>query len=307
MPAIEPEVMKAPIIDPAVVDELEKSENLVVRQAHALVISSDDDYAAAGEFLNKVIVAGRNQVHEVFDDDVAYAHQGHQRALAKRARYLEPWESAEALVKKARVDYYQQAEAKRKAEQQAREAAARKLEEDRRRQEAEAERQRAEEEAKRRREEADRRRVEAEAEAEKMRNKAAEEATESARLEGERKAKELEEQAARDAKAAEESAAAIAEAGEAAAAAIEAEPIHLELPSLPGKKLGGVAKAWGVNDKEWDREAFALFIAEDPKGRAKYIGAPAWSLLREEAKQQKSQFRVGGIQAGEKYSGRTGK
>jgi hypothetical protein len=287
--------------------EMIESENLVLRQAHSLVISSDDDYTEAGRFLNEVIVAGRNQVHDLFDPHVDRAFAAHRALTSDRNKHLEPWEQAEKIVKAARVTYFQKEEARRDSERRERERAAKALDDERKRQEAEAERQRATEEAQRRREEAEARRIAAEAEAEKLRNLAAEQASDAARRDAERRAMEIEATAKREAEVAEATASAIAEAGEAAAQAIEQEPTHVELPSAPAQRLGGVTKTWGVDKENWDAVAFAEWIAVDPKSRARYIGAPAWPLLAAEAKQQKSLFCVGGITAGPKFSGRAGK
>lgn len=288
--------------------EMIESENLVIRQANALVIASDEDYEEAGAFLNHVIVAGRKQVEDFFAPHVKRAFEAHRALTSDRAKHLEPWEEAERIVKERRVTYFRAQEEKRQAEQRERERQARALEEERKRQEAEAERQRAAAEAERVRAEAEARRVAAEAEAERLRNIAAEQAaSDSARRAAELRAREIEEQSAREAKASEEAAAAIAEAGEETAKAIEAEPVHLAIATAPAPKLTGVAQTWTVDKENWDPVAFAEWIAESPKTRAKYIGAPAWTLLVAEAKQQKSLFRVGGITAGPKFSGRAGK
>jgi hypothetical protein len=297
--------------------EMVESENLVVRQAHALVIASDEDYAEAGEFLDRVIVAGRKAVEAFFNPHVKRAHEAHTALTTDRAKHLRPWEEAERLVKEARVAYFQLQSEKAERERVERERAARALAEEQRRQEAEAERRRVAAEVQRRREEAEARRVEQEAEAERQRNLAAEQQlSDQARQQAEQRAREIEEAAAREAAAAAAAVTQIAEAGEAAAQAIEQEQIHLDLPSAPAKKLGGVAKAWGVDKERWDRVAFALWIAGNPekdspawiaaRDRAKYIGEPAWALLTSEAKQQESLFDVGGITAGPKLSGRAG-
>lgn len=287
--------------------EMLESEDLVVRQANALVIASEDDYAEAGKFLNSVIVAGKKKVFEFFDPHVRRAHEAHIALTSDRAKHLAPWEKAEAIVKNARVLFFRQQKEREESERRERERAARALEDERQRQEAEGERRRAAEEAARILAEAEQRRINAEAEAERQRNRAEEASNAAAREAAQKRARDIEEQATREALAAEETAAEIAAAGEATAHAIETAPVHLALPSQATGKLKGVAEVWGVNKDEWNPVAFAKWIAADPEGRAKYIGAPAWPLLTAEAKQQKSKFDVGGIIAGPKYSGRAGR
>jgi len=302
------------VVPPA---EMVESEDLVIRQANALVIASDDDYKQAGDFLNQVIVAGRKQVEEFFNPHVGRAFDAHRALTADRAKHLKPWTDAERIVKDARVTYWQAQQARIETERRERERVALAQAEEQKRQEAEAELRRAEDEAQRRRDDAETQRVADEAEAERLRNAAAEEANDTARQQIEQQAAEIEAKAERETQSAEADAARIEQSGQAAAAAIAAEPIHLDLPSAPTSKLGGVAKAWGVDKEEFDRVAFALWIAGNPAegspayvaatARAKYIGEPAWALLTSEAKQQEKLFDVGGITAGPKYSGRTGK
>lgn len=285
--------------------EMIESENLVVRQANALVIASDEDYNGAQDFLNSVIAAGKREVEELFNPHVKRAFDFHRALTADRAKHLKPWEEAERLVKLAMGTYYRAAEQKRVAEQRDLERKARELEEERQRQEAAAERERAQAEADRRRKEAEARRIEQEAEAERLRNVAAEQ-NDKQRQEAEARAKEIEEQSAREAQEAEAEAARIAASGEAAAQAIEQEPVHVEIASAPAAKLKGVAQPWTVDKEDWNPVAFAKWIAKDPEARAKYIGEPAWTLLIAEAKQQKSLFSVDGIKAGPKTSVRMG-
>lgn len=285
--------------------EMIESENLVVRQANALVIASDGDYHGANDFLNSVIAAGKREVEEFFAPHVARAFEAHRALTTDRKKHLEPWEEAERLVKLAMGTYFRAAEQKRIAEQRERERKARELEEERQRQEAAAERERAQAEADRRRKEADENRIAHEAEAERLRNIAAE-VNDRERRAFEEQAKEIEERSEREAKEAEAEAAQIAASGEAAAQAIEQEPVHVEIASAPAAKLKGVAQPWTVDKENWDPIAFAKWIAQDPAGRAKYIGEPAWTLLIAEAKQQKSLFSVDGIKAGPKTSVRMG-
>lgn len=314
LPNIEPLTYPLPVV-PA---EMIESKNLVIRQANALVIASDDDYKEAGEFLNTVIIAGKREVHILFDEHVETAFAAHRKLTASRAKYLQPWEEAERLVKAARVAYFTEQSDKTERERIERERAAKALAEEQQRQEAEAERQRSAAEAQRRRDEAEARRLAGEAEAERQRNLAAEhELSDQARRQAELRAKEIEEATAREVAAAEAAAEQIASAGEAAAQAIEEEPVHLALPSAPSQKLTGVSQAWGVDKEQWSPVEFALWIAGNPPqgspawasacDRAKYIGAPAWPLLTAEAKQQKSLFNVGGITAGPRFSGRAGR
>jgi chemotaxis protein histidine kinase CheA len=287
--------------------ELIEEQDLVVRQARALVISSVEDYDAAGKFLNEVVVVGKKKVWNFFEPFVRGADALHKMLTKARGENLAPWEEAESLIKSARVSYFAEQKRKQEAEMRERERIAREQEEARKRAEAEAERKRAEEEAARIREDAERRRIEAEAEAERQRNAAAEARTKREREDAERVARELEEKAAEEARRAEEEAAQIQASGEATAAAIAAEPVHLALPTQTGgTKLKGVAETWKCDRTKFDRVAFALWIAEDPKHRAKYIEEPAWKILDAEANQLRSQFDVSGIVVGPKYTGRAG-
>lgn len=301
-----------PVAEP-LPQNLVEEEALVVRQAHAVVIAGEDDYRDAGEFLNKVIVPLRKQVESHFDPKVARWYAGWQAEIADRKTHLDPLEKAEKIVKACRAKFIQERDERLERERLERERAAMAVEVERRRQEAEAERERAAAEAERVRQEAERRQIAAEAEAERLRNTAAEEED----LEAERRAAELEHQAAEERAAAEARAAEIATAGEQTALAIAAEPIHLDLPDESAERLTGTSKTWKCNRADWDPVKFALWIAGDPPdgsaahiaatARAKYIKEPDWSLLDAEAKAQKSRFSVGGIKAGQKYSGRAGK
>lgn len=294
--------------------EMVESENLVIRQANALVIASDDDYEQAGKFLYEVIVPGKEQVHELFDDHCSRAFENHRALTGARAKHLNPWETAERFVKAERVRYFREKEEREETERRERERKARAIEDERKRQEAAAERERAEEEAKRRRDEAETKRLAAEVEAERLRNI---EANDREKRAADLRAKQIEEEAARESQRAEAEAVAIAKAGEEAAKAIEQEKTIVDLPAEAGSRLTGVSKPWGVNKEKWDRIAFALWIAGNPAEgspayiaateRAEYIGEPAWSLLTAKAKQQKHLFNVGGIEAGIKYSGRAGR
>jgi hypothetical protein len=298
--------------------ELIEEMDLVVRQARALVIASREDYEEAGEFLNKVIIAGKKKVESFFRPHIQRAHAPWKALCDDLTVNLEPWETAEEAVKAKRVRFFLDDKAREDRERADRERAARALREEQQRQEAEAERQRSAAEAQRRREEAEARRLAGEVEVERQRNLAADqEMSDQARRHAELRAKEIEEATAREVAAAEAAAEQIASAGEAAAQAIEQEPVHLALPSAPAQRLGGVSQAWGVDKEHWNPVDFALWIAGNPpegspawaaaRDRAKYIGAPTWPLLTAEAKQQKSLFNVGGITAGPKFSGRAGK
>jgi hypothetical protein len=119
----------------AEVAEIIEETQLVVQQAHAIVITNDDDYAAAGEFLTKEIKAALRAVKEAFDPIVTAAHQAHRAATQKRKEHQEPLLEAERIVKAAMGTYHQaQVAARRKLEQERldaarREAEARQLEE----------------------------------------------------------------------------------------------------------------------------------------------------------------------------------
>jgi hypothetical protein len=269
---IAPEVSAKPTVIPAVnvPAELENREGLVLRQARAIVIASDDDYDAGRQFLEEVILEGKRQVTDLFDgpkDGPPGPYRILFNALADmrkvKALHLAPWEQAENIVRPALGDYIVKRQARQFAEDKRRREEAERLERERIDQEAQA-----------------------------------------IRAEAERRAQELRDQAATageagaDTSLLEAQALEVEEAGKVEAEAVAAEPVAVAITTSTAPKLKGTASTWKCDRAQWDPEAFAQWIAEDPKGRAKYIGAPAWTLLDAEAKAQKSRFAVRGIVAG---------
>lgn len=308
--------------------EMQESEGLVVRQARALVISSVDDYKAAGEFLNGVIVAGERAVRALFDPHVERANAAHKALTGDRAKHLEPWLAAKRLVTDARALFARQEDARRAAVARERQEEAERIERDRLAAEADAVR------------------IQAEAEAERLRNEAME--IEEKRLDEENrltdealaagcdhpvaclgaaqctalrsadeeeraliaKRREDADRAAREAaEELEQRAVQVEAAGVETAAAIAEEPVHVAVIDEPEERLGGVARAWKCRRDSVDLVAFVLWIAEDAPERVKYLSdkAPNWTLLDAEAKAHKKLFRVGGITASQHYGGRAGK
>lgn len=319
---MEAEVVK-PIQPP---DEMLNAEGLVVRQAQALVIASDDDYKQGRAFLNQVILPGKAKVVEFFEPHVRRANEAHKALTKARQEHLDPWAQAEAATKAALAEYSAKREAENRRAQAEAERIARAQAEEQRRQEAEAERLRAQAEAEQRRQEAERLAAEAKAEAE-ARRKAMTEAAQAncphgSTLAGkcatfeqcERRVQEqlAAEERERDAAAREEierlerEAAAIEQAGKETAGAIMAERLDVTAPAVAVEKLKGAAGTWKCDREKWDPVAFAIWIAESPKDRAKYIGAPEWKILDAEAKSQRERFDVGGIVARKVQSVRGG-
>lgn len=309
-----------------VTKEMEEAEGLVVRQARALQIANDDEYKEAGEFLNAVIAKGKEQVLVTFDPHVRRAHEAWNGLTTDRRNHLAPWEEAERIVKAERVRYFTEAEKKAEAERQAAQEQAESLERMRQALEAKAARALAAEEAERIRNDAARQRQAAEV----ARFRAIEEALATgctheptcigvvlhqAREAGDAaEVRRIEQERARQVQAEkdmaqhlEAQAAQVQAAGEESAKAIAEEPVQVFVPTPAGSRLGGVSGTWKCNREQWDPVAFAEWIAENPKARAHYIGAPAWGVLDAEAKAQKNLFRAGGITAAKVNSGRLGK
>lgn len=92
-------------------------------QAESLVILSDDDYTAAGEF-GKMLKQKAAQVTSFFKPMKDSAYQAHKAICDREKAMLTPLKNAEKTVKKAMGDYFAEQERKRQeAEAAARRAA----------------------------------------------------------------------------------------------------------------------------------------------------------------------------------------
>lgn len=126
------EVVMSVIESPAAIDEkaLESQTiNLEVR-ADALVVTNDDEYQDAAEFL-KVLKNQAGKVKDFFKPLKDSAHKAHKEVCDREKMMLDPLTRAETVIKKAIGNYEAEQERKRKeAEELARRAA--KAEADRR-------------------------------------------------------------------------------------------------------------------------------------------------------------------------------
>jgi len=84
--------------------ELEQSGALIVRNAEMLTISTDDDYARAGELL-KDIKGKQKAVKDYWREPKAAAQKAHKTLVAREAAMLKPLEAAESVVKRGMLDY----------------------------------------------------------------------------------------------------------------------------------------------------------------------------------------------------------
>lgn len=90
----------------AMVDPKLEQEGLTLRQqVDQLVVTNDETFVVAGEFLKGLRVYTK-RVHEVFDPIVDSAHKAHKVAVDQRKSLLKPAEDAERLIK-GRVAEYQ--------------------------------------------------------------------------------------------------------------------------------------------------------------------------------------------------------
>jgi len=110
--------------------ELEKQVPEVSTQAQAITIKNQIGYDKANDFL-KAIKGLQVKVRETFRPIIEKAHLAHKEAVNKEKEHLEPLLKAEELVKTKMVDFYQEQERIRQAEQRKLEAEA-----ERKRQEA---------------------------------------------------------------------------------------------------------------------------------------------------------------------------
>lgn len=100
-------------------------------RARAIVISDDQTFIAAGDFVTE-IKSLRKEIDSTFDPIIAAAHKAHQEAISQKRRHEAPLAEAEMIIKKS-LTIYRDAQERRAAEERRRlEDEARKREEDRR-------------------------------------------------------------------------------------------------------------------------------------------------------------------------------
>jgi hypothetical protein len=113
----------------------EKTNDLVI-QAKNLVVSNQDQYNNASDFL-KTIKALQKEVVETFADAKKKAHEAHKAITAAETKHLNPLKIAESVSKKAITDYVQEEQRKARIAAQAEQERLRKIEEEKRIAEAE--------------------------------------------------------------------------------------------------------------------------------------------------------------------------
>jgi len=117
--------------------EVEEKALSIIDQAKAVKVVDSQTYISAGVFWKSIgeMIA---EVKDTFDPICEAAHKAHKAATTKRAKYLDPLETAYKSVKKLMSDYDTEQERLRKAEEMRLAEIARKQEEERLLAEAEA-------------------------------------------------------------------------------------------------------------------------------------------------------------------------
>jgi len=77
---------------------IEKKAVATIERANSLVITNQQQYVAATDFL-KGIKALEKEVEEAFDPIIEKAHQAHKEALLQKDKYYKPLINAERLIK----------------------------------------------------------------------------------------------------------------------------------------------------------------------------------------------------------------
>ena len=108
----------------------------IVDQAKLVKVTDSETYTAAG-FIWKSLKDMMKEVDEAWDKNIKLWHEGHKNALADKARYYQPLDTASRMIKSLMSDYDAEQERIRQAEQRRLEEIARKEEEERRRVELE--------------------------------------------------------------------------------------------------------------------------------------------------------------------------
>lgn len=98
--------------------EVDSKALAAVKQAHSIVVQDAAGYEAASTFLIGLKELQKT-IAETFDPVIKAAHEAHKAALAAKAKHSKPVEEAERIVKAKLVDY-QEREAARQREEEAR-------------------------------------------------------------------------------------------------------------------------------------------------------------------------------------------
>jgi hypothetical protein len=112
-----------------VVTDLETKALSYPDKARQLTINNPDDYRIAGEFVKAVDALGK-EVEASFSPQIAQAHALHRSLIAERDRHLKPLTEAKTYARRLMVAYDQEQERKRREEEIRLRELARKAEED---------------------------------------------------------------------------------------------------------------------------------------------------------------------------------
>ena len=105
-------VAQVPQTAPEDEQQLNREVTDIEFQAESMVILSDDDYTAAGEF-GKMLKQKAAQVTSFFKPMKDSAYQAHKAICDREKAMLTPLKNAEKTVKKAMGDYFAEQERKR--------------------------------------------------------------------------------------------------------------------------------------------------------------------------------------------------
>lgn len=109
---------EALVLDTAENEQLGNEVSLIERQASAVVVASEADYAAAGD-LAKTVKAMQKQVKEYWDPLRVAAKKTYDDVLAKKKAMLDPLEAAEKILKGKMTEFVLEQERKRKEQEEA--------------------------------------------------------------------------------------------------------------------------------------------------------------------------------------------
>lgn len=113
------------------VQAVEKEVTPVLNEAQAIADAIHDDatYAAAGEYLIRN-AAAKKRVTEILDPFRVAAYEAYQKTLAEIKRWTEPLDQKRAIVEPKWLEFHQEQEQRRSAEQAKLQAAEQKRQED---------------------------------------------------------------------------------------------------------------------------------------------------------------------------------
>jgi hypothetical protein len=99
-------------------EEVAKRASGYVEKARKCVVTNNEQYMSAAEFL-KGVKSLQNEIAAAFDPIISKAHEAHKEALAQKAKANQPLLEAEKIVKD-HITHYLQAEEQRQAYEKAR-------------------------------------------------------------------------------------------------------------------------------------------------------------------------------------------